>query len=536
MVFITLNIIILGLVLLIAYWWANQGLFSAILHLMCVVAAGAITFGVWEPLTEGLLLHGNAFDRYAWGVSFVGVFAVSLFLLRLAFDKLAPGNVHLPHWVNLVCGTPVGAASGILTIGMVMIGCGFIQSSLDVMGFVGYARSGRTGSVEAQSRQLWVPVHQITDEFFSLLSVNSLYPTFQQRPLRHVYPDLYKQSAALQRDSYQKGRGQISMPPDGASVQRWAYEPTTGLAQVEVLFTKRAQDYGDQLTLSASQVRLIEKKRNRHSKAKARTLHPTIWTQDRSPPYAFDSRETYATSTPAQQTVTIKFAFPPTPNFEPGYIQIKGVRYALPPSKEVTASEIALVVAERARGGSVTIDPSAPDIQSVIEISKSIRPISANTNSLPGGIKVVDKHLASGKAEFPRRGGVRASRNLRIAGILEPLGARVVKVDVSRRSPANLFDSVRERISAGARIELVDRQGRTYPCIGYMWEKSTGYEVKLDPANYVATIEDIPILPRASSDRLRLIFLVTENATLIGLRFGDVSVGRCDLLVPPKDV
>ena len=29
------NIIIIALVLLIAYWWANQGLFSAILHLVC---------------------------------------------------------------------------------------------------------------------------------------------------------------------------------------------------------------------------------------------------------------------------------------------------------------------------------------------------------------------------------------------------------------------------------------------------------------------------------------------------------------------
>ena len=35
---IIFNLLIIGLVLLIAYWWANEGLFSSILHLVCVIA------------------------------------------------------------------------------------------------------------------------------------------------------------------------------------------------------------------------------------------------------------------------------------------------------------------------------------------------------------------------------------------------------------------------------------------------------------------------------------------------------------------
>ena len=62
---IVFNIILLGLIGLIAYWWANQGLFSAILHLLCVIVAGAVAFGVWEPLVYGLLLKGNWFDGFA---------------------------------------------------------------------------------------------------------------------------------------------------------------------------------------------------------------------------------------------------------------------------------------------------------------------------------------------------------------------------------------------------------------------------------------------------------------------------------------
>ncbi|MCH6580556.1 MAG: hypothetical protein IH802_09370, partial [Nitrospinae bacterium] len=63
------NIIVVTLVLLIGYWWANQGLFSAILHLLCVIAAAAITLAVWELLTVRVLLRVNTFDNYAWGAT-----------------------------------------------------------------------------------------------------------------------------------------------------------------------------------------------------------------------------------------------------------------------------------------------------------------------------------------------------------------------------------------------------------------------------------------------------------------------------------
>ncbi len=38
------NLLIFAMVGLIGYWWANQGVFSGLLHLLCVVVAGAIAF------------------------------------------------------------------------------------------------------------------------------------------------------------------------------------------------------------------------------------------------------------------------------------------------------------------------------------------------------------------------------------------------------------------------------------------------------------------------------------------------------------
>src|SRR5439155_8949738 len=138
----------------------------------CVVAAGAVALSVWEPLTVGLLLRGGGFDDYAWGFSLIGVFVLTLVILRVATNKLVPNNVALPNWANLVFGFPIGAASGILSLGILVIGAGFIQSTREIVGWNGAHRSGKTAEVGVKpDERLWLPVHEITYEFYGWLSV-----------------------------------------------------------------------------------------------------------------------------------------------------------------------------------------------------------------------------------------------------------------------------------------------------------------------------------------------------------------------------
>ena len=79
---------LIGMTALIAYWWATQGLLSAILHLVCVVAAGTLAFAFWEPLTAKIM-NGGTFDNYAWGVSLIGVPGSEhlLFNIGKAFER-----------------------------------------------------------------------------------------------------------------------------------------------------------------------------------------------------------------------------------------------------------------------------------------------------------------------------------------------------------------------------------------------------------------------------------------------------------------
>ncbi len=145
------NLIVAALVLLIAYWWANQGVFSSILHFVCVACAGAMALALWEPVTVNVLLSGGGFDDYAWGLSLGGMFVVFLFLFRVVADKLAPSNLEFPQWANYSVGGAFGLLSGMLTMGITLISAGFIQSTTELGGFIGYARDQQASGARARN-------------------------------------------------------------------------------------------------------------------------------------------------------------------------------------------------------------------------------------------------------------------------------------------------------------------------------------------------------------------------------------------------
>jgi len=77
---VTISLIGFAIVLLIAYWWLGAGALGGFLHFACVVIAGAIAFAAWEPVAY--LLIAGPMGGYAKGVSLLGIFIVSLLVLR----------------------------------------------------------------------------------------------------------------------------------------------------------------------------------------------------------------------------------------------------------------------------------------------------------------------------------------------------------------------------------------------------------------------------------------------------------------------
>src|SRR3954469_17265789 len=96
-----LSIIAVVVTLGLGYIWLTRGFFSALIHLICTIIAGAIAFAAWEPLSYWFLESSSNSGimsfvaGVSWGLGLMVPFAVSLIVLRLIVDKLLPGNVVL---------------------------------------------------------------------------------------------------------------------------------------------------------------------------------------------------------------------------------------------------------------------------------------------------------------------------------------------------------------------------------------------------------------------------------------------------------
>ena len=521
------NLSVIGFVLLIAYWWANQGTFSAFLHLLAVVGAGIIAIGLWEPVAY-LLLRGNTMDSFAWGVSLIGLFSISLFLLRYLTDKLCPSNVNLPTWVNWTLGGALGGGAGILTIGILLIGAGFVQSHKEIIGFRHYGRKSNGSVSRKPLMQMWLPVDQMTSRFFSFISRGSLYPTFNKTPLSEYNPHL-NQQAWLLRDTHNNGQSQLSLVPGEAAVESFYYEEDADRCAVAMVFRKGARDFREQLILSASQVRLICSPRGSRE---ARTIHPNRWVDDMGL-HNFDNPTHYISSEPGKEEAHVNIQFPLRAGDRPRFIQVKNVRYRLP--KEADSLISAGMTSVSGTSASFNIDLTKGSIQQAVDISNSIRPVRVSTNHMPSGMNQRDRYLTQGKGEFINRGG-NISRKLTILGITEPEGTRIVKVDVSRNSSANIYGAVRDAVSDNAPIYLTDDKNNRYTPIGYMYRQTEKTIILLhpSPSEPFRRIKDMPPVPSTGDHSVFLLFEVTVGSTITSLQVEPETVGICNVFVPAR--
>ncbi|MCL4220053.1 MAG: hypothetical protein KJZ65_01655 [Phycisphaerales bacterium] len=214
------NLLTLGLVALIAYMWSIKGFFSSFLHMLCVFVAGAVAFGLWEPVSillltsapqKGMLasLAGNA-----WGIGLAVPFAIVLLITRVAMDKIAPANVQQTTLTDYIGGGACGAVSGIITMGILVIALGSIRFSDSTMG-MGYRPISYTtdraigGGSLVYSDRLLVPVDKITGKLYSHLSLAAF---SAPEPLAKWHPDPSIEGPAA-RITYGEGNAKNFLKP-----------------------------------------------------------------------------------------------------------------------------------------------------------------------------------------------------------------------------------------------------------------------------------------------------------------------------------
>lgn len=541
-----LNLLVIALAGLIAYWWASQGAFSSLLHLLCVIAAGAMAFAVWEPVAVRILGMGGI-SIYAWGLGLLVPFAVFLFIFRLATDKLVPANLNFPPAANYAVGGVFGAASGVLTLGMVLIGAGLMQGERSFMGFAGWSRSSQTQGRPAEVNSLWLPMHAWTSQFYAELSAGSLAPETIAASLKSRQPYVDRMSMGLLRDGALDGRSRISVPPDsmdvlGAVAADSAQIPGSnlpgGVYAVGLTFRQPAFDFGEQFRLSSSQVRLIG---DASPRTTAPVAHPVAWTADLPGGgrgiFPFDDTSHYVTSVPGQQQLTTWLIFDQRDlgGAAPRYLQVKGLRVPLATIEPVDVSRLVAKVMGQGDSKPPEFVANLPTVSgSDIRMTNSIAPLQLSTNELPG-MRESNAYLTEGRATFPATPGQRINKSLQVKGIFEPDGTRIVRLNISRRkSPIDIWDSkVREEAGDGAGIFLVDEQGRGFAPIGFIWQRRNDREVDitLDPVTGIRKISDFPAMSSAGVDDLDAVFRVSVGSRIKAVRLGEVQIANVDLEV-----
>jgi len=186
--------------------------------------------------------------------------------------------------------------------------------------------------------------------------------------------------------------------------------------------------------------------------------------------------------------------------------------------------------ADESNNGMEEIDHTPRSINEYVEVSNSLDPIVASINRLPGTIREEDNYLTRGHGDFTGRAH-RPSRALRVRGIAEPLGTKIVQVEIARNLPTDIFGDLRRAVGREGRLYLVDDHGNRYQPIGYIHQHRDATTVRLHPTRLIDRVEDVPMLPAAGHENLRLIFRVTEGIRITEFRYGDVVVGYCNIVV-----
>ncbi|MAD78065.1 MAG: hypothetical protein CMJ51_01675 [Planctomycetaceae bacterium] len=518
----TLAISIL-IVLLATYWFGfKEGFFSGLIHLACVICAGAMAFAFWEPLAHTML--GGAMKEYAWGVSLLTIFCFSLFIFRLAGNLLIPDRLNFPHLADIIGGSTTGFASGVLTAGIGLIGLGFLPVGTLGGGFV------RTQSNAAQPavKSSISPAVLATESFYDTLSLGAFAPLTNRGSLATSYPALSKQAWGLQRDTVKSGRIELSISPDDITIGTpylGVYPGSEGESFVlPVSVVREGFHRGSNFVLSASQAHLIG------SGASPAVVFPNAW-REGGLNYLFDGMTAYTTNVPGEQKVSFLLSFPASglKGQAATALMFKGLRIPLAPASDDLA---ALDIGE---GTKATFDASATSIPaSYVKIDRKLGVI-LNRNSLASGMEAQKNTITfSPGADVPSRTRGSVNKSLRVDQLYELPGTKIVKLDISRgKSPIDVWGDIRTKAGSSAPLMLVDDNGSTYLPIGWLHVQASDnlLNVKLDARRGVPTIANLPQLSSAGRDDLDVLFSIPEGRRIVAIMVGDETVGVTNVLV-----
>lgn len=112
-----ISVILLVIVAAVAYFASNEGAWGAALIFLSVLFSGLLAMNFFEPLAAAL---DGSMGKHADFVALMGLFIVSVLLMRLFADYLAPTQIELPGLVYDIGRFGFGAAAGYITMAFML--------------------------------------------------------------------------------------------------------------------------------------------------------------------------------------------------------------------------------------------------------------------------------------------------------------------------------------------------------------------------------------------------------------------------------
>lgn len=582
-----MNLIVLVFVLSIIYAWMIRGVFNSMIHLLCVIAAGAIAFGFWEKLAILLIRVSpergffSFVESIAWGVALIVPFAVSLVILRVITDKLIPNNIKNSTIINYAGGAIGGLGTAVISAGILVIGIGSMRVSTNFLGYqpLWYSTDRATGAGSLVKEQsLWIPVDQLTAKFYSMLSTGSM---STDTPLAKWYPELHlagfstrvspgegQGRNAINPDDFKikstyivgdpKGTSKISeLLKDKANSQSQRYldinsEPvTTGyLAGYVIDFEPGAKERGKkggQLVVSNGQYRLLIE----NDKGETKTVFPVAAISESSQPnkfgrWRFDANDVFITSVGGKSRVSMAFEYVIPQGYHPIALYAKNIRVDTtklpdPIDYPSTSQRDRLVLTGSILKGEssgrslkkddmIVYDPTQNG--GLVRTNFRVKNMMSSQIAKRGMTLDAENHVVDGEGTWNIKNEVGrkntpTDKNLRVDRYAQGAGQTIVKVDISADSELGLFTDACRDAATDEPFLLIDDNGNEYEAIGFEYEDSKVFHARYTRGATLSGIQDTPNLSRSRSDqKLTLIFVVTKGVQIQYYTIGDLAIAQ----------
>jgi len=573
-----MNIAVLVLVGVIAYAWSARGFFSALLHLCCTIAAAAIAFALWEPISLAIINKGGSqwMQDLALCLSLIVPFALALAALTSITNMLVRANAQCESAFDYVGGGVCGLLTGTISVGLLVISLSFVRVHNDFMGHEPISQE--KDGYFTKGSALWFPVDSLVAKGFGALSTTSLRVG---SPLATLYPDIAYRGHVMRimpdeatlkvtgsgSDVGLAGRytvGEKGIKVDDLlkdtfstvkqSVKDLDGESLTGQYKIEgyVLATKAGmREANGQVIFGPGSVQLVLE-----GEDGPLTAHPiALISQAKGDNtdlgrWRFDGKGVFFGSAGAAANPPVAVEFVVPANAIPLYLYVKGVRMSL--TDEETETTMAAFdafddVAERdraIRNGSILAvakdavkpansdsPPIKPDgADSPIQASNRMPfRITLNAGNANGLVVVKDgktNYIQSGDAKFRKEdfGQVGMDRALRLEEFLVDSETAIVQLDVSPSSALSIVSPESKEAGGGAPT-LIDNRGQTYEAVGFVYQDALLTHIRFMPGSPIQGDKDLPSVTANRTDqKIVLLFRVSLGVEIKSYAIGNKGI------------